>query len=310
MADGENDISGFLAWDEDLPRLRWDLVNSWVESREAHSRWAAWDVACGGWLRALAAALNGDYHVIESDHFRLLAAKADGHGDVLLRHAESCRTRLLTGLGGVASFEGAGDRTAVVALRTHADYYQYISPFYPEGQHGGSAGVHIREGLPHVALCGTQLWALENTLAHELTHASLHHLTMPQWLEEGLAQMFEHDMTGRLLLEVDEEMAARHKRYWGKRGMDGFWRGESFSRPGKVQELSYQLAEILVRLLVEDAKPGWFGWGRGRQGQFFAFLRSAGAGDCGEAACREHLGCPLRDLAARFLGPSASPPGP
>ena len=47
---------------------------------------------------------------------------------------------------------------------------------------------------------GKELWILEDTLGHELTHVSLHHLSMPQWLEEGLAQMFEHNMTGRSLL--------------------------------------------------------------------------------------------------------------
>jgi hypothetical protein len=196
-------------------------------------------------------------------------------------------------------------KQVVMVLRNQDDYYRYISLYFPEGEHGGSAGVHIREGYPHVALHGKQMWALENTLAHELTHVSLHHLSMPQWLEEGLAQMFEHDMTGRSLLEVDAEMAGRHKQYWGKHGLCPFWRGEGFSRPGKVQELSYQLAEILVRLLVAESRPRWFGWVREPQRRFFAFLGGANVSDCGEAACREHLGFGLSDLAVKFLGPGS-----
>lgn len=153
------------------------------------------------------------------------------------------------------------------------------------------------------------LWMLENTLAHELIHASLHHRSMPQWLEEGFAQMFEHDMTGRSLLHVDGEMARRHKRYWRKHGLDEFWRGGGFSAPGRVQQLSYELAEILVRLLVDEARPRWFGFVREPQRRFFAFVRQADESDCGEAACREHLQYGLGDLAARFLGPGSRSPG-
>lgn len=133
---------------------------------------------------------------------------------------------------------------------------------------------------------------------------------MPQWLEEGLAQMFEHDMTGRQLLELDAESAGRHRRHWGAHGLDEFWSGEGFSRPGEVQELSYQLAEVLVRLLAEEARPRWFGWVREPRRRFLAFLRGAAAADCGEAACREHLGHGLADLAAKFLGPGSWSPNP
>jgi hypothetical protein len=214
---------------------------------------------------------------------------------------------MLSVLSEVVDFKVPG-KHVIVAIRTQEDYYRYISQYYEEGKYGGSAGVHIREGYPHVVIRGKQLWMLENTLSHELTHVALHHLSMPQWLEEGLAQMFEHDMTGRSLLMVDGEMAGKHKNCWGKYGLDEFWRGEGFSRPGKVQELSYQLAEILVRLLVAEARPQWFGWVRAPQQRFFAFLRQASATDCGEAASREHLQCGLGDLAARFLGPGSWSP--
>jgi hypothetical protein len=162
----------------------------------------------------------------------------------------------------------------------------------------------VRVGYPHVALFGKELYALENTLAHELTHVALHRWTMPQWIEEGLAQMFEHDMTGRGVLMLDSEKVARHKRFWQKHGLDAFWSGSGFHAPGKLQELSYQLAEIVVRLMVEDARPRWFGLAREQQQRFFAFLRSAAAEDCGAAACEEHLRVPLGALAARFLGTS------
>ena len=228
-------------------------------------------------------------------------------GRYLLSIAERCRTAIPSVLGEVADFEGLG-KHVLMALRVQDDYYRYISYFYPEGNFGGSAGIHLCENLAHIALNGTFRWMLESTVAHELTHVSLRHLSMPQWAEEGLARMFEHDLGDTPLLMVDAEMAGQHKRYWGKRGLDAFWRGEGFSRPGKVQELSYQLAEILIRLLVEETRPRWFGFVKAPQRRLFAFLREANVVDCGEAACRAQLGFDLSDLAAKFLGPGSWSP--
>jgi len=259
-------------------------------------------------LKELGAAFDNGYDTFESANFLALAPQGADTGPSLLQFAERSRAMLSSVLGDVADF-GAACKQVVVALRTPEDYYRYLAPFYSEGEHGASMGVHIREGYAHVALYSKYLGDMENTLAHELTHVALMHLSMPQWLEEGLAQMVEHDMTGRAFLEVDAEMAREHKQYWAKHGMDEFWYGDGFSRSGKVQKLSYQLAEILMRLLVEEARPRWFGWVREPQRRFFAFLREASVQDCGRSACEKHLGCGLQDVAAKFLGETASDPG-
>jgi len=61
---------------------------------------------------------------------------------------------------------------------------------------------------------------------------------------------------------------------------------------------------------VADARPRWFGWVRRPERQFRAFMQEATTADGGEAACREHLGYGLDDLAARFLGPGKWSPRP
>jgi hypothetical protein len=303
MGGEDFDISGSCIWEEGVPHPQWDLIETRVASRaDSRDESSAWAEVGRQWLARLREALGPGYEAGETDHFLGVAPKGDVGAGPLLRFAEQCRSTLLSGLGGVADFSARG-KQVVVALRTPDAYYRYISAFYPEGEHGGSAGVHIREGYPHVALRGEREWTLQNALAHELTHVSLHQLSMPPWLEEGLAQMFEHDMTGRSLLQLDAETAASHKRYWGKHGLDAFWRGEGFLRAGKVQKLSYELAEILVRLLVEEARPRWFGIVRGHQQRFFAFLRQARQADCGQEACRTCLGFGMDELAGRFLGP-------
>jgi hypothetical protein len=66
--------------------------------------------------------------------------------------------------------------------------------------------------------------------------------------------------------------------------------------------LSYELAEVLARTLLEDARPGWFARKFAARDRLLGFVRTAQAADAGEAACREHLRCGVGDLAARFLG--------
>jgi len=136
-----------------------------------------------------------------------------------------------------------------------------------------------------------------------MVHLSLSHMTMPQWIEEGLAQMFEHNMAERDAIYLDTEAANEHKRYWKKHSLDDFWRGEGFHRAGNVQKLSYALAEILMRLLVEEFRPRWFGFVKEPQKRFFAFLKNAMVQDCGAQSAQAHLSLSLSKIAGKFLGP-------
>jgi hypothetical protein len=297
------DISDSFTWEEGLPRPQWDLLGTWVESKvDPAEHMIAWSEIARQWLQTLQPELGDQYCLHEAESVLLLSAMPADQSGFLLRFGQRCQRAIPSGLPGVAEFPQGG-KQVVVALADEEQYYQYISVYYPQGHHGSSAGVHVREGYPHVALCGDDLAMLENTLAHELTHASLQHLTMPQWIEEGLAQLYEHTLSGRGLLLLDPEMAAGHKMYWKKHGLDGFWRGEGFSQPGRVQKLSYQLAEILMRLLGENYRPRWLGLDKSRLRQLLQFLRDSHRDDCGEAAAREHLHCGLSEVARQFLGP-------
>jgi hypothetical protein len=305
------DTSGSFAFEDGLPVPQWDSIWKCVESREPEARRDALLAVARQWLLELGRALGGGYETAESRHFLALAPEARGIGRPLVSFAQRCRATLKSVLGDVADFDRFG-KPVLVVLESRGLYYRYISLYCPEGEYGGSMGMHIRDGFPHVAMHALQPWHLEQMLAHELTHVALHHLSLPQWLEEGLAQMFPQDMRSRPMdwvFEVNAETADRHKRYWGKHGLDAFWSGEGFSSPEEfLQPLSYELAEILVRLLVDESRPRWFGRVREPQRRFFAFLRAASESDCGEAGSREHLGYGLGDLAARFLGPGSWSP--
>jgi hypothetical protein len=233
MSANRLDISDSFTWQEDLPRPQWDLLSAWVQSRvEPEERFEAWTDIARQWLTHLSSALDGPYELSESDQVLLLAPAAKAATPVL-GFAEFCRTALLTGLPQVTRFNMPG-KQAVLIIEDTQTYYTYLSVYYPEGHHGGSGGVHVREGYPHIVVHGTE--TAETTLAHEMTHASLAHLTLPVWIEEGLAQMFEHDMSGRGLQQVDAEMAREHKRYWKKHGLE--LSGAAKASPGRTKPKS------------------------------------------------------------------------
>jgi hypothetical protein len=297
------DISGSLAWEEGIPRPQWDLLSAWIEERVGpEGRFKAWTEVCRQWLRELGSSLGRGYRPAESDNFLLLAPLPRPRRDDLLHLAERCRQALLSALPGLTAIQSPG-KHVVLTLKYPDNYYAYVAPYCPEGRQGSSSGVQLREGYPHIVLAGVNMIELENTLAHELTHASLSHLSLPVWMEEGLARMFEHNQTGRELMLLTETTGQEHKRFWTKHSLQPFWQGEGFTRAGLTQRLSYELAEILLRLLWVDHAPRWFGFDRRGQRRFFAFLRGADRADGGEATAQAELGFSLGELAAQFLGP-------
>ena len=308
MGAPEFDITDALAWDEGLPRPRWDVLDGRIGAlADPGVQAAAWEAVDRQWVARLGAALGPGYQVAESGEFLVLAPDGEAAA-ALLWTAGRARGRLEEALPGVAEFPPW--RAVVLCFDTPDEYYQYLAPLYPEGEHGATGGMYISEGRPHVALHGREAWVRESALAHELTHAALHHLGGPQWLEEGLAQVVEQDVAGRPPAHLDGRRVAEHKRYWARHGLGAFWSGAGFARAGRVQGLSYELAEVLARTLLEDARPGWFARSYAARDRLLGFVRAARAVDAGEAACREHLGCGVGDLAARFLGPGDWSPRP
>lgn len=305
----DSEMEDFFVMEDGLPAPKWDLAATWIGSQceTEKDQFLLWNDFLRMWLCQLAPALGPEYEWGESGNFLAMGWRSDGLIAPALNLAERCGSLLLNVMDGVAGVSIPG-KQVILLLRSPEDYYRYISLIYPEGNHTSSMGVHIREGYAHIAILGKKMEFVESIVAHELTHAFFHHLDLPRWLDEGLAQMFEHDVTGKSQLIVDSEMAKRHKKFWSKHGLDGFWDGEFFQRPGKTTELCYQLAEILVRLLVEQSRPRWFGWVKEPQIRFRAFLKNARYQDAGQGSANEHLGLDLGDLAGQYLGPGSWSP--
>lgn len=303
MNDRGIDVQSILRWRGGIPHPDWGLVETWIDkyARDGEAP-AVWNDVLQGWLEELGGSLGNGFLVHESTSCFLLSDVSERTATLVLQRAEFFRGELLARLAGLANFDLPG-KIVIIAPQWKLDYARYLSSLGIEGDIEGSAGMQIRDGYQRIAMYGETGDALDPTVAHEMTHLALHDRKMPQWIEEGIAQMVEHDLSGQNLLVVDGRMANRHKRYWREFGIDSFWYGEGFSTEGEVKVLSYQLAEILMRVLFEDHRPRWFGWDSSRVRKLIAFLKEARVEDAGEAAGRQHLGKGLQQIAGIFLGP-------
>lgn len=301
------DISRSLIWHDDLPAPNWDIVGAWIEKQPEADQARHWNDVARQWFEHLAEAAGDDYGYCEGKRTIVFGPMDERLFRNLTTCGDESQRHLLSLLPGIAEFRTPG-KLLVLAWHGRDDYYRYVGRYYGEGTFGATGGLHIRDGHPHIALLNMPGDHPLSALAHETTHASLTHLDLPQWLEEGLAQMFENDMAGRAAILLTPEQAQKHRNYWNRHGLDGFWFGDCFHRSGDAQTLSYELAEILVRLLFSDHRPGWFT--KGKQKQLMSFLAAAKRTDGGRDAALDHLDYELDELAEKFLGPIELTPQP
>ena len=282
-------LEGVFDFRDGFSRPDWKLIDAAIQSLEgADDRREAWGEVALQWLEKLRGELGGSYHLTVSRRCALLSALDSPAANRLLDYCETATAAIREALRGVAweSFDGP---QVIIAFAEEDDYYQYVSGFCSDGEHPTSGGVHIRRGYSHVALPFETELHSGQTIVHELTHHCLTHLPIPVWLNEGVAQHLQKTIVGARL--VCDDLAERHFGFWNQERIQGFWAGTSFHEPGDSVQLSYNLAEILVHLLIEKG------------GDFLAFLRFAHANDGGQTASWDCLGCCLGETVGAFLGP-------
>jgi hypothetical protein len=265
---------------EGLPILDWDAVLSWsaeVASEEAMA--AAINDCKRGWLLHFRNALGEGYEVHESRHALVLSPYSTRFARGMLEFIEVTRRRIAQTLEGVAAF-GEHDREILIVFNDQETYYRYVSHVYPdEGEFAFSSGMFLPAGCPHfVTMHADETHTVERVIAHEMTHASVAHLRIPLWVNEGLAVNVE----GRLMgappnLFTPAQMRDKHLAFWSEDTIQQFWSGRSFERTDDGSMLSYDLAQTLVQILAGN-------WAR-----FRAFAVAAGYDDAGASAANEHL---------------------
>lgn len=260
-----------------IPRPDWERIDEAVGALPQEQQLAAWGSLCEEWAGAIAATLGPGHRVRPSEHFVLVTSGDDRYAELALERCEAFRLGLVSALPGIA-FEGHLGPLLLYA-GPQADYYRFISSFYPDGDHPGSVGLFFSgDGWDILSWTLDALTQNERVIAHELTHAALASLeTLPIWLNEGLATTYERrliDPKSRLVLDPAER--GRVGALFRTATVADFLSGQLFHVPGPFNDAAYLVAEALVAQL--EPLEG-----------FGDFLTGADAADGGGAAAAELL---------------------
>lgn len=277
---------------EDFPRPNWDAAAAWVDTHMADDYLdEAWTAIATAWLDLVRESLPQHYAVVSSENFLMLSGYESRQVKQLLRTCEHCRSRILRLLPGVANESGYGPHV-VLSFDEVELYYAYISDFYPEeGHFGESAGMFIDRGYHHIAMNHTYDWYLSRVIAHETCHMLLSHLPLPMWLDEGVTQVIEDQVLEGSGFLMNGEILQKHRAYWNRETIQQFWSGDSFNAADEGQELSYSLAQVIVRNLVSDFPD-----------KLSAIVGNAHYQDAGNAAFESAIEETLGDQVELFLG--------
>ncbi|MBI3736492.1 hypothetical protein HY256_08270 [Candidatus Sumerlaeota bacterium] len=257
----------------------------------------------GKWLERLGASLGSQYILHDTPQIIfLLPGKGHFERD-FIEFAVKTLKRIRSWLGNLALTKYYGKYT-IILIADGKDYWRYTSHFHPDNSTvGGSIGVFISAGYGHIVMVrhgqiavfgASELDGLQSTLVHELTHNNLWHLRLPRWLDEGMAMHMQIDFHFLRPLLIDAELLDGHLKYWDERTIQDFWKGKSFHFPGDGQKLSYELAEILLRIIIKDCVRS--------PDQFIDFIKNARCEDAGDGSCREYFGASIGKLLSTFLG--------
>jgi hypothetical protein len=305
-------LSGTLSFQNGFHHADWNVVREWIQSNVAPENLdTAWSEAARCWVNKLREDLGGEYFVLESPQTILLSAQPEDTARWMLEYAGRAVVTIKAQLGDIA-WQGAYGKDIVIVFSDDDDYYQYISHHTPDGEQAASGGVCIHSGYTHIAIPWRDELDAANAIIHELSHDCVAHLPLPLWLNEAVAVTLEKAVapTPRGLGEsaqqaisaaaIDwrapimwDELAERHFDFWNETNIQEFWAGTSYHVPGDSNELSYSLAQVLLKLITERTNPV----------AFRDFLRNARQDDAGQTAAMDILGIELGELAGTFLGP-------
>ena len=284
------DIAAHLDRAARFPLVRWEAVEDWVATLPQGEQGAAWGACERAWLLHLREALGPSFRLEEGRAAMVLSSLPQKDARRAVEFMERTLNRILHVLQGVAVASPWGS-DLLILFDDGDSYYEYAALYTPDGgEFAISSGMHITQGCSHYVSTRQDLTSMEPVIAHEMTHGCVTHLPLPLWLNEGLAVNTERQVAGAAPpLQTPAQMRARHLRFWGPEEVQQFWSGRSWRRHDDGNELSYDLARILVEHLSAD-------WPR-----FAAFARSATYEDGGAAAAREHLELDLGHAVAALL---------
>lgn len=283
------ELTGISRQREGLPHPDWAQLDAWVEGFEPARQPAAFLACERAWLGMLARALGEPYRVFESDHALVLSSRPDNEARAALDFVGRSRRRVRQVLEDLARDDtGKEVLLAFSDAQTYARYAIHYCPDLDETM--VSAGMFLHAGSAHFIVHGEHLWRLEPTIVHELTHAQLAHLSLPLWVNEGMAVNTEQRLTrhGADAYEI-QALEARHTAFWTPATIQEFWSGKAYKRDDEGSELAYDLGRLLVNGMCQDWPV------------FKRFAAAARAEDAGARAAADILHIDLGEAVRHFL---------
>ncbi|HUS34643.1 MAG TPA: hypothetical protein VM680_04750 [Verrucomicrobiae bacterium] len=306
-----NAIAGMFSDLEGFHHPQWPQIIEWLKTNVGRPTADSWNDVVRIWLNVLCEDLGGHYALHEDPETFLLSDLPADAARRLQKFATDAISQMRDAWPRVA-WEGSRRKIVILLFSESDDYYSYISYFHLDGDAPQSSGVWLSNGYTHIAAQLEGEVGAAVTILHELCHDAFGHLNLPLWLNEAMARTLERRMAPRAPSlgesETDAlwgdvsgwkapimwaELADLHFGFWNSDNIQEFWSGHSFQIAGNSMDLSYSLAEVLLKLITEKSD----------QQSFVAFLTSAGQhNDAGLTAAHEALGLDLGDIAATFLG--------
>jgi hypothetical protein len=291
--------------DAGLPHPIWSRITGWrrihygfAQPPDEEEAW--WLEFVRVWLGRVAQSLGGTYRVVESKGFQLLTNLSDREAAACLKEFEFRHTRLCALLGPRVAARGTAinrlnGKSVVLHFEKRRDFEAFHSHSSPVGEQAPAGGVFYRRGYSHMAFYGC-VDTIMPTFSHEYTHAQLCLLSLPVWLEEGVAQHMEAALEDdHMWLEKSDLRELQDcLRIWNADNIQTFWANRGFS-DAELQMASYRLADALFQTIVTCLKPS--------STALQNLLLASDYDDAGAYALKTHLGVTLGELTANVLGP-------
>ena len=254
----------------------------------------AWETASRMWVENVCRHLGGLYRVHETKNFLILSEAPESAMKGDREFFEQTLAGILRSLRG-AAWEDVYGKRVVFVFSSAEEYYAYIAPLYPDGEHAMTGGICLAHtGYVHIAMPLLDHSNYRCVIAHELTHVCLSQLPLPIWLNEAIAMRMEAEICHSNIFRLDREIYERHVTFWDEESIQTFWSGASWGIAGDSNELSYSLASILWRKIETDI-------GATRE-EALRFLNSAHFADAGGSAFEACFSFTLAELVEDFLG--------
>lgn len=295
--------------DNDLPYPHWEIIHDWMDENVAEPvHHEGYNAVVRLWLEQLAAAAGRSPTTAESPHFILFTHLEKPGRQWILKAAEEYRRSIFETVGELARADRRGKHLLMVL--DDRIYEPYLAHYCPGDYAGRSSGMMISgEGYQHIVIAapaGPEFDApFRRVLAHEFSHKTMCDLTLPRWLDEGIAMYFEDKLGGgeasisdRLSGHFEavntQAMLREFRAWWTEERLQGFWSGDLWNSEEDEQAFCYEMARIVFGIL-----RGVIGKASDR---FRSFLKDARREDAGEKSAERHLGVSLGDVATEFLG--------